>query len=113
MLNSLRQDVCGQQAPGTLVANVECSRIEQCLPPEVKYTCLYWIQHLLKSGARLHGNNHVHQFLEVHLLHWLEALAWMDKTDKGIRAILSLVTQIPVSLLSIKYFYNGIATHLF
>jgi hypothetical protein len=113
MSNSLQQDVCGQQAPGTLVANVEHSRIEQCLPPEVKYACLYWIQHLQKSGAQLHDNDHVHQFLEVHLLHWLEALGWMGRTSEGIRAILSLATQIPVSLLSIKYFYKGILTNLF
>jgi hypothetical protein len=33
-------------AVSTLVANVESSQIEQCLPPEVKYACLYWIQHL-------------------------------------------------------------------
>jgi hypothetical protein len=100
MSDSLRQDVCGQQAPGTLVDNVEHSRIEQCLPPEVKYACLYWIQHLQKSGAQLHDNDHVHQFLEVHLLHWLEALGWIGKTSEGIRAIRSLQTQIQVSLLS-------------
>jgi hypothetical protein len=35
MSNSLKQDICGQEAPGTLVAGVERSRIEQCLPPEV------------------------------------------------------------------------------
>jgi hypothetical protein len=58
--NSLKQDVCGQEAPGTLVADVKSSRIEQCLPPEVKNTCLYWIQHLQKSGAHLHDNDHIH-----------------------------------------------------
>jgi hypothetical protein len=98
MSNSLQQDVCGQQAPGTLVTDVERSRIEQCLPPEVKYACLYWIQHLQKSSAQLHDNDHVHQFLKVHLLHWLEALGWIGKTSEGIRAILALETQIQVSL---------------
>jgi hypothetical protein len=99
MSNSLKQDVCGQEAPGTLVANVESSRIEQCLPPEVKYACLYWIQHLQKSDAQLYDNDQVHQFLQVHLLHWLEALGWVRKTSEGILAILSLETLIPVSLL--------------
>jgi hypothetical protein len=41
MSNSLRQDVCGQEAPGTLVADIESSRLEHCLPPEVRYACLY------------------------------------------------------------------------
>jgi hypothetical protein len=41
MSNSLKQDVCRQRAAGTLVADIESSQIEQCLPPEVRYACLY------------------------------------------------------------------------
>jgi NACHT domain len=99
MSNSLKQDVCRQVAPGTFVDDVERSRIEQFLPPEVRYACLYWIQHLQKSGAQLHENDHVYQFLQKHLLHWLEALGWIRKTSEGIFAILSLEAQISVSLL--------------
>jgi len=99
MSNSLKQDVCGQVAPGTFVDDVERSRIEQFLPPEVRYACLYWIQHLQKSGAQLHENDHIYQFLQKHLLHWLEALGWIRKTSEGILAILSLEAQISVSLL--------------
>jgi len=43
MSNSLKQDVCGQEAHSILVANVKSNRIEQCLPPEVRYACLYWV----------------------------------------------------------------------
>jgi hypothetical protein len=41
MSNSLRHDICGLGAPGTLVGNMESSLVEQCLPLEVKYACLY------------------------------------------------------------------------
>jgi hypothetical protein len=99
MSNSLKQDVCRQRAPGTRVADVEGSQIEQCLPPEVDYACLYWIHHLQKSDAQLFDNGKVHQFLQVHLLHWLEALGWIEKTSEGILAISSLEAQILVSLL--------------
>jgi hypothetical protein len=99
MSTSLKQDICGQEAPGTLVAGVERSRIEQCLPPEVRYACLYWIQHLQKSGAQLHDNDHVYQFLQVHLLHWLEALGWIGKVFEGILTIFLLEAQISVNLL--------------
>ena len=98
MSNSLKQDVCGQKAPGTLVADVESGQIEQCLPLEVRYACLYWIQHLQKSGAQLCDNDQTHQFLQVHLLHWLEALGWIGKISEGILAISSLDAQIQVSL---------------
>ena len=105
MSTSLKQDVCGQETPRTfvaartLVANVGSSRIEQCLPLEVQYACLYWIQHLQKSSAQLRDNDRVHQFLQVHLLHWLEALGCIKKTSEGILAINALEALIPVSYL--------------
>jgi hypothetical protein len=100
MSNSLKRDICRQKAPGTLVANVEYSQIEQYLPPEVRYSCLYWFQHLQKSNTQLWNNNQVYQFLQIHFLHWLEALGWIGKISEGILAISSLESQIQVSLLS-------------
>jgi hypothetical protein len=50
-----------------------------------------------RSSAQLYDQ--VYQFLQDHLLHWLEALGWMGKTSEGILAIFSLEAQIPVSLL--------------
>jgi isoleucyl-tRNA synthetase len=38
---SLKEDICGVTIPGTLVADVESSRVEQYLPLEVQYACLY------------------------------------------------------------------------
>jgi hypothetical protein len=102
--NSLKRNICGQEAPGTLVTDVESTYVEKYLPPEVQYACLYWIQHLQSSGAQLCDNDQVHQSLEVHLLHWLEALGWIRKTSEGIRAILILEGQILVRLLAV---YNG------
>ena len=99
MSDSLKDDICGVGIPGTLVSDIESSRIEQCLPPEVQYACLYWIQHLQNSDAQLYDNDQVHQFLQVHFLHWLEALSWIEKTSEGILAILSLEAQIQVSRL--------------
>lgn len=96
MSMSLRQDVCGLKAPGVLVTDVAGSRVSQYLPLSVQYACLYWIQHLQRSEAQLQDNDQVYQFLQVHLLHWLEALGWMAKTSEGILAILSLEGFIPV-----------------
>jgi hypothetical protein len=87
---SLEQDVCSLNTPGTLVTDVESGRVKRSLPPEVQYACLYWIQHLQKSSTQLRDNDQVHQFLQEHLLHWLEALGWMGKVSEGIYAITSL-----------------------
>jgi hypothetical protein len=83
------------------VAELEGSQIERSLRPEIQYACMYWVQHLQRSGAQLYDNCGVHQFLQVHLLHWLEALGWMGKTSEGILAILLLEALIPVRLLII------------
>jgi hypothetical protein len=107
MSTSLKQDVCRQEAPGTLVADVESSQIEQYLPPEIRYACLYWVQHLQKSGAQPYDNDQVYQLLQVHLLHWLEALGWIGKASEGILAILTLEALFPVSCLyNILEIYN-------
>ena len=96
----LKQDICEQDAPGVFVADIESSRIEQYLPPEVQYACLYWIQHLQKSGVQLSDNDYVHRFLKEHFLHWLEALSWMQKVSVGIYTITSLES---IALVSPPY----------
>lgn len=90
MSTSLKQDIFGLDAPGVLVGEVDSSRLETCLPPEVHYACLYWVEHLQKCGAQLHDNDKVHQLLQTHFLHWLETLSWMRRMSEGILAIRSL-----------------------
>jgi hypothetical protein len=87
--------------PGSQANQAESSWVEKCLPPEVQYACLYWVQHLQRSGSQVHDSEEVHRFLQAHLLHWLEALGWIGKITEGIKAILSLEAHIPVSYLSI------------
>ncbi|SLM39419.1 WD40/YVTN repeat-like-containing domain, partial [Lasallia pustulata] len=90
MSTSLKEDICGVTIPGTLVADIQRPRVEQCLPLEVQYACLHWVKHLRRSDAQLRDNDYVHQFLQKHLLHWLEALGWMQKISEGILEIISL-----------------------
>jgi NACHT domain len=103
MSSSLKQNICGLESPGILKTEVASSRVDRCLPPEVKYACLYWIQHLQKNSTQLDDHGKAHQFLQAHLIHWLEALGWMGKASEGIQAIMSLEAHVPVSYLSIIY----------
>ncbi|TAQ84472.1 hypothetical protein B7494_g7219 [Chlorociboria aeruginascens] len=96
MSRTLKKDICELRAPGSQASQVKKSHLQECLPPEVQYACLYWVQHLQKSGSQVHDRNETHQFLQVHLLYWLEALGWMGKTSEGVQAILSLEAHIPV-----------------
>jgi hypothetical protein len=90
MSSSLKHDIYRVNAPGALAANVKTSQVEQYLTLEVQYACLYWIQHLQKSGTRLCDDDKIHNFLKEHFLHWLEALSWMRRVSEGIYAINSL-----------------------
>jgi hypothetical protein len=90
MSSSLKQDICSVDSPGMLATDVESDRVEQYIPPDVQYACLYWVDHLQKGGTQLQDNDQVHQFLQNHLLHWLEALGWMRRVPDGIYAITSL-----------------------
>ncbi|RDW70114.1 hypothetical protein BP5796_08511 [Coleophoma crateriformis] len=103
MSSFLKKDICGLEAPGVHVEDVTSSQVDRCLPSEVRYAYLYWIQHLQSSGAQLHDNQQVHHFLKVHLLHWLEALGWIGKISEGILAIISLEEQISVDKSPILY----------
>ena len=98
MSMSLKQDICRVDAPGTFVADVQSSRLEQNLPPQVQYACRYWTQHVEKSGTRLCDDDQVHRFLKAHFLYWLEALGWMEKVSEGIYAIASLESFTAVNI---------------
>jgi hypothetical protein len=100
MSASLKQDICGVDAPGTLVANVKRSQIDGNLSPEVQYACRYWIDHVHKSGTQLCDNSQVHYFLQKHFLHWLEALGWIGKISDGVHTIAALESFISVSISS-------------
>lgn len=103
MSASLKQYICGVYAPGTLVSDVERSRVEQSLSAEVQYACRYWIEHVRRSGTQLCDDSQVHVFLREHLLHWLETLGWMGKMSEGVHAIASLESFSSVSIHPEQY----------
>jgi nucleoside phosphorylase len=73
-----------------------------------QYCCRYWIDHLRESNALLHDNDILHQFLNSHLLHWLEALGWMGIVSYGIEAIISLES---LACVSLKFRSSARLTH--
>lgn len=97
MSSSLYEDVCGIKVPGESLASVESSRVEQRLPPEVRYACLHWVQHLERGGVQLQDDDQVHTFLQEHLLHWFEALGWIGRVSDGIHGVTTLESIVAVS----------------
>ncbi|EXJ87253.1 hypothetical protein A1O3_04212 [Capronia epimyces CBS 606.96] len=87
MSRMLRRNICGLDSPGALVRDVDPSLIEERIPPELQYACLYWVQHYRHSGTRLQDNDPAHRFFQKHFLHWLEAVNLIGKSAEAAAVI--------------------------
>ncbi|KAJ9130547.1 vegetative incompatibility protein HET-E-1 [Pleurostoma richardsiae] len=82
--NALKRDVCSLQMPGARRSDIDRHTINQCLPAEVQYACLYWVHHLKQSNGIVQDGDAVDNFLRRHLLHWLEALGILGRISESI-----------------------------
>jgi hypothetical protein len=80
MSKMLKRDICGLVSPGTLLSEVDPSRIKQYIPLELQYACVYWVQHYRQSGIHFSDGDRVDKFFREHFLHWLEAINLMGKS---------------------------------
>jgi hypothetical protein len=101
MSRTVQRDVYGLRTPGI--------SINQVTPPEpdplvaVRYSCLYWVDHLLDCYTSedkikdLQDSGSVHSFLCHSFLYWLEALSLMGSLSNGIVTIRKLENWLEVS----------------
>ncbi|KAI9765684.1 MAG: hypothetical protein M1840_007242 [Geoglossum simile] len=94
MSQKLQRDIYSLEDPGARVAQVPPENLARCLPAEHQYACRYWVDHLQRSEYQFHNDGRVHFFLQDHLLHWVEALSWIEQSAEGIRAITSLQSMV-------------------
>lgn len=97
-LSRLKQDICGVKEPGAHLSTISAEAVDQNLPSEMKYACLYWVTHLQKSGRLIQDGDPTHEFLCKHFLHWLEALSLLTRLSEGLRCIKILLTLVNVCL---------------
>jgi hypothetical protein len=89
--------------------------IDQVQPPDpdplatIRYSCLYWVNHLLEYNVKKESSNDlkdsglVHSFLRENFLYWLEALSLMKSVSDGITMIRKLESlQVRFSAKSYK-----------
>ncbi|KAI8945761.1 putative wd40 protein [Xylaria longipes] len=91
MEDSLKKDMCSLYWPASACPSSE--RVDECLPPEVRYACQYWVHHTEQAGGVLRDDE-VHGFLKVHLLHWLEAMALLGRIDEALMSVRSLRSKL-------------------
>lgn len=87
VLQRLRRDVCDIKAPGTPRSAIDQHRIETSIPTEVRYACLYWVDHLRNGCAPALHCDQVISFLERHFLHWIETLSLIGRSRESVHLI--------------------------
>ncbi|KAI0857364.1 quinon protein alcohol dehydrogenase-like superfamily [Xylaria cubensis] len=85
MEGSLKKDMCDLKWPGSVCPYSE--RVNGCLRPEVRYACQYWIHHTEQAGDFPQNNSEIYGFLNIHLLHWLEAMVLIGRIDEALMSL--------------------------
>jgi hypothetical protein len=94
----LRQDMCSLSQPGTLRDEISEETVADSLPPQLRYACRYWVEHVERSQQSIADGDAVHVFLQTHLLHWLEAMSLMGETGQCVRLLAGLQALIAVGV---------------
>ncbi|UKZ74573.1 hypothetical protein TrVFT333_002243 [Trichoderma virens FT-333] len=92
--DNLKQDICKLSHPGTLRSDIDQDTIDSCLPPHVRYACLYWVFHLKKGGGHINDADETYRFLTKHLIHWLEALSLLGCIGDSHDMVDTLLTMV-------------------
>jgi hypothetical protein len=100
MQSLLRRDICNLADPGARRTGIDPLDIHQNLPPELQYSCRYWIHHLGNGQASSSDIEEVRLFLQKHFLHWMEAMSLLGLIS-GIVGMLDILRRIV--LVSIWY----------
>jgi hypothetical protein len=85
----LRENICDMTLP-------YLSR-KKTLPEAISYACQFWIDHVcLISNTADDISNQIKNFLDKHLLHWMEVMAILKCHDRTIRSIDNLMKWLQV-----------------
>ncbi|KAH6988601.1 hypothetical protein EDB80DRAFT_172177 [Ilyonectria destructans] len=95
LLETLRRDIYNLSIPGF--------PIDQVSPPDsdplssIRYSCVYWVDHLDDSEPEAKMNDHdlqdggvVHDFFKKKYLYWLESLSLLCSLSEGVMAVQKL-----------------------
>ncbi|WPJ63597.1 hypothetical protein SMAC4_13655 [Sordaria macrospora] len=96
MSTTLQRDIYNLRAPGFPSDEVEVPDPDPLAT--VRYSCVYWVDHLCDSVAGTNTKRYdplrdekvVHEFLETKYLYWLEALSLLQAMPAGVVAIRKL-----------------------
>ncbi|KAG2170064.1 hypothetical protein JADG_009803 [Aureobasidium aubasidani] len=85
----LKQDLRDLKDPGIAVDDprVDSAKILDSLPLHVQYAVCHWTIHLECGGIDATDLCATDTFLHKHLLHWVEAMSWLNKYAEAVESI--------------------------
>ncbi|KAF3927234.1 hypothetical protein ABW20_dc0106818 [Dactylellina cionopaga] len=86
----LMMNICGLRSPGAPTSEIDPGVIQRSIPPDLRYACQHWVHHLQKSQDEIRDDGPVHEFLQEHLLHWLEATSILGIASKNVHLVKAL-----------------------
>ncbi|KAL8364974.1 hypothetical protein RB595_003997 [Gaeumannomyces hyphopodioides] len=100
MSTTLRRNIYELPSPGFSIDDVKTPDPDPLQPAE--YACVYWVDHVTNGPAKqdrqsLQDRGLIHEFMEQHLLHWLEALSLLRSLEVGIAATAKLSSLVQTS----------------
>jgi hypothetical protein len=98
----LCENMCNLTYPGQPRQGLAPAMVQARLPSAVQYACRYWTHHAQHSGIQICDDDDVHNFLQKHFLHWLEALSLLDRLAEAIEYVKTLQSLVSVSSLGMR-----------
>jgi hypothetical protein len=95
--DGLQENICNLMYPGQPRGEVDSTIVNQHLSPALQYACKYWVYHAQLSQSQVRDYDEVYKFLKRHFLHWLEALALIDRISEVIGQLRVLQSLTAVS----------------
>lgn len=98
MQHHLKKNICNLQSDGTQRSEIVESSLDSYIPPELRYSCRYWAQHLVQSEDPVTELIKAFSFFKEHFLHWLEAMSILGYMSEVIVTIEKLESLVQVCL---------------
>lgn len=94
---SLCRNICQLPGDGTQRSEINIHSIDQHLPPELRYACRYWAEHLALCQDPINELANAFCTLKKHLLHWVEVMSILGLVSEAVGALKRLQPAIQVS----------------
>ena len=97
MHKHLKKNICSLKSYGTERSDINPKLINRYLPPELQYSCRYWIHHLAHCESPISRLNNIQTFFNKHFLHWVEVMSILGIMSEVLGSISTLQEVLQVS----------------